>query len=84
MCGVVWGSGIGLDEDVRTLRTIEREGHQPESDSRVRPATPTLLRRTVFSIHGNHYRLVARVHYKWQQVYILKIMTHAGYVREGI
>lgn len=41
-------------------------------------------RRTVFSIHGNHYRLVARVNYKWQRVCILKILTHADYAREGV
>lgn len=41
-------------------------------------------RRTVFNIHGNDYRLVARVNYKWQRVNILKIMTHAEYAREGV
>jgi len=41
-------------------------------------------RRTVFNIHGNDYRLVARINYKWRRVYVLKIMTHAAYAREGI
>jgi mRNA interferase HigB len=41
-------------------------------------------RRTVFDIPGNDYRLVARVNYKWQRVYILKIRTHAEYAREGV
>lgn len=41
-------------------------------------------RRTVFNIHGNDYRLVARVNYKWQRVHILRLMTHAEYVREGV
>jgi mRNA interferase HigB len=41
-------------------------------------------RRTIFNIHGNDYRLVARVNYKWQRVYILKIMTHAAYTKEGV
>ena len=34
-------------------------------------------RRTVFNIHGNDYRLIARVHYKSKRVFILRILTHA-------
>ncbi|MGA3027720.1 MAG: type II toxin-antitoxin system HigB family toxin [Bryobacteraceae bacterium] len=36
-------------------------------------------RRTVFSIHGNHYRLVARVNYRSGRVFILHILTHVEY-----
>jgi mRNA interferase HigB len=36
-------------------------------------------RRTVFNIHGNHYRLIARVNYKTKRVFILHILTHAEY-----
>ena len=36
-------------------------------------------RRTVFNIHGNNYRLIARVNYKTKRVFILYILTHAGY-----
>ena len=36
-------------------------------------------RRTVFSIKGNKYRLIARVHYRTQRVFILHILTHAEY-----
>jgi mRNA interferase HigB len=36
-------------------------------------------RRTVFNIHGNNYRLIARVNYKSKRVFILHILTHAGY-----
>jgi mRNA interferase HigB len=36
-------------------------------------------RRTVFNIHGNHYRLIARVNYKTKRVFILRILTHAEY-----
>ncbi len=41
-------------------------------------------RRTVFNIHSNDYRLVARVNYRWQRVYILKVMTHAEYLWKGV
>ena len=36
-------------------------------------------RRTVFNIHGNDYRLIARVNYKKKRVFILYILTHAEY-----
>jgi mRNA interferase HigB len=36
-------------------------------------------RRTVFNIHGNDYRLIARVNYKTKRVFILQILTHAEY-----
>jgi len=36
-------------------------------------------RRTVFNIHGNDYRLIARVNYMTQRVFILHILTHAKY-----
>jgi mRNA interferase HigB len=40
-------------------------------------------RRTVFNIHGNQYRLVTRVNYRTQRVFILHILTHAEYDRGG-
>lgn len=36
-------------------------------------------RRTVFNIGGNKYRLIARVNYEAQKVYILHVLTHAEY-----
>jgi len=36
-------------------------------------------RRTVFNIHGNGYRLIARVNYKTKRVFILRILTHVEY-----
>ena len=36
-------------------------------------------RRTVFNIAGNKYRLIARVNYQTQRVFVLHIMTHAEY-----
>jgi mRNA interferase HigB len=36
-------------------------------------------RRTVFNIHGNKYRLIARVNYETKRVFILHILTHAEY-----
>jgi mRNA interferase HigB len=36
-------------------------------------------RRTVFNIAGNKYRLIARVNYQNQRVFVLYIVTHAEY-----
>jgi mRNA interferase HigB len=36
-------------------------------------------RRTVFNIHGNDYRLIARVNHETKRVFILHILTHAEY-----
>ena len=36
-------------------------------------------RRTVFNIHGNHYRVIARVNYKSKRVFVLYILTHVDY-----
>ena len=37
--------------------------------------------RTVFNIHGNDYRLIARVNYRTRRVFILHILTHSEYSR---
>jgi mRNA interferase HigB len=36
-------------------------------------------RRTVFNIAGNKYRLIARVNYETQRVFVLFLLTHAEY-----
>jgi len=38
-------------------------------------------RRTVFNIAGNKYRLIARVNYQTQRVFVLHILTHSEYDR---
>ena len=40
-------------------------------------------RRKVFNIAGNKYRLIARVNYQTQRVFVLYILTHAEYDRGG-
>ena len=34
---------------------------------------------TVFNIKGNSFRLIARIRYQLRRVYILSVLTHAGY-----
>lgn len=36
-------------------------------------------RRTVFNIAGNKYRLIARVNYPAQRIFVLFILSHAEY-----
>jgi mRNA interferase HigB len=45
------------------------------------PNADLVGRRTVFNIGGNKYRLVARVNYRTQRVFILRIMNHAEYTK---
>ena len=43
------------------------------------PHADKVGRRTVFNIGGNNYRLVTRINYSSQKVFIIKIITHAEY-----
>ena len=38
---------------------------------------------TVFDIGGNKYRLVAAIHFDYQRVFALRVMTHGEYDREN-
>jgi mRNA interferase HigB len=38
---------------------------------------------TVFNIAGNHYRLIAAIHFNRRRVYVRHILTHAEYDRGG-
>jgi mRNA interferase HigB len=46
------------------------------------PSADLVGRRTVFNVAGNKYRLIARVNYRSQRVFVLFILTHAEYDRE--
>lgn len=43
------------------------------------PSADMVGRRTVFNIKGNNYRLIARINYQRQIVFILAILTHEEY-----
>ena len=43
------------------------------------PSADLVGRRTVFNIGGNKYRLIARIDYRGQQVFIIYILTHKEY-----
>ena len=43
------------------------------------PTADLVGRLTVFNIAGNKYRLIARIEYRWQKVYIRHVLIHAEY-----
>ena len=45
----------------------------------VYPHADLVGRRTVFNISGNHFRLIARINYRVQAVFVLFILTHFEY-----
>jgi mRNA interferase HigB len=48
---------------------------------RVYPSADFVGGLTVFNISGNNYRLVVRINYKAQIVYINSVLTHAEYTK---
>jgi mRNA interferase HigB len=36
-------------------------------------------RCTVFNIKGNHYRLITKIEYRIQRIYVKRVLTHAEY-----
>lgn len=46
---------------------------------RVYPAADLVGRYTVFNIKGNKYRLIARIVYRSQTVFIIGVFTHKEY-----
>lgn len=49
----------------------------------VYPSADLVGRRTIFNIGGNKYRLIARVNYQTQRVFVLHILTRSEYDRES-
>jgi mRNA interferase HigB len=48
---------------------------------RVYPSADFVSGLTVFNISGNNYRLIVRIHYKAQIVYLDRVLTHAEYTK---
>jgi mRNA interferase HigB len=43
------------------------------------PSADLVGRYTVFNIKGGHYRLICRINYEAQMVFIREVLTHAKY-----
>jgi mRNA interferase HigB len=50
---------------------------------RIFPHADQVGRLTVFNVGGNKYRLIVRIEYVQQAVYIRHILTHAEYDKES-
>jgi mRNA interferase HigB len=48
----------------------------------VYPHADSVGNYTVFNIRGNHYRLIAEINYRYQQVLIRAILTHDEYDKD--
>jgi len=48
---------------------------------RVYPHADLVGECTVFNVHGNRYRLIGKIDYRYRTVYIRKILTHKEYDR---
>jgi len=43
------------------------------------PTADQVKRLTVFNISGNNYRLIARIEYQLQKIYVRTVLTHGEY-----
>lgn len=67
----------------RWYRVVRRASWRSLADvQRVFPHADQVGRRTMFNIAGNKYRLIARINYRTQKLYVLAVLTHAEYDKE--
>jgi mRNA interferase HigB len=64
-------------------RVAKKANWQSLADVRVNyPHADAVGRCTVFNIGGNKYRLIVKIEYKLQPIYIKYVQTHAEYDKE--
>ena len=51
----------------------------PAAMKQMYPNADIYGRRTIFNIAGNKYRLIARVNYRTQRIFVLYVLTHGQY-----
>ena len=54
-----------------------------EDIRRAFPATDMIGPLAVFNIKGNNYRLIVRIQFRTQRIYVKEFLTHAEYDRQG-
>ncbi len=63
---------VAVDSEWRSLEDIRRSF----------PATDMVGDLAIFNIRGNRFRLIVRMAFKYQRIYIKEFLTHADYNRE--
>jgi mRNA interferase HigB len=76
-----WREHPGAKTSLESWYAVMRQAdwNTPAGLKQVYPNADLVGRRTVFNIAGNKYRLIARVNYQSQRVFVLYILTHAEY-----
>ena len=59
--------------------TRKANWQNPAELKAVYPSADLVGRYTVFNIKGNHYRLIARIVYRSQTLFIVEVLTHEEY-----
>ena len=74
----------GAEKPLDSWYSVAKKAHwQSIADVRVNyPHADAVGRCTVFNISGNKYRLIVKIEYKLQTIYIKHVLTHAEYDKE--
>lgn len=69
-------------ESLRAWYTTAKKSHWQNLAElkEVYPSADLVGRYTVFNIRGNNYRLIARIVYRTQTIFVVAILTHKEYV----
>jgi mRNA interferase HigB len=79
-----WAVHATAERPLRAWFTRVEEAHW-QSFADVRrdfPSADQVKRLTVFNIGGNNFRLITRIEFQKQRVYIRAVLTHAEYDQE--
>ncbi|HEV2989351.1 MAG TPA: type II toxin-antitoxin system HigB family toxin [Candidatus Angelobacter sp.] len=80
-----WNQYPDAKSSLESWYTVVRQAiwRTPAEMKRVYHNADIYGRRTIFNIAGNKYRLICRVNYAGQRVYVLYVLTHAEYDKGG-
>jgi len=62
---------------------VEAQWRNLEDVRKSFPATDMIGDLAIFNIRGNHYRLIVRMVFQYQRIYIKEFLSHAEYDKGG-
>jgi mRNA interferase HigB len=76
-----WDSHRNAETPLRAWYQVARQAtwHSLDELHRTYPSADPVERFTVFNVGGNDFRLITRVEYERQEIYIRATLTHAEY-----